>query len=59
MIMEIAVITLVILVAAWYISKRLRASWQRKENACSNCDGTTCKQTGKQDCQGGCKDQDL
>ena len=58
--MEIVVITLVILVAAWYIAKRFRASWQRKENACSHCNGSTCKQSLKQDCQSGSgsKDQD-
>lgn len=55
--MEILIITLVILVAIWYITKRFHASWRKKESPCSNCDGTTCKQARKPDCQGSEKDQ--
>jgi hypothetical protein len=58
MIMDITIITLIILVAAWFTFKHFRLAWQKKENPCSDCDGSTCKQTLSQGCHGSEKEKD-
>ena len=49
--MDILIITVIVLLAIWYVVHRFRATWQKKEHPCADCDGTTCKHGMKQDCQ--------
>lgn len=65
--MDIVIIILIVLIALWYIVRRFRATWQKREHPCSDCDGTTCKHTlrqehqdgeGCQGCQNGERDRD-
>ena len=56
--MDIIIITLIVLLAIWYIGRRFRATWRKKETPCADCDGTVCKHTMKQDCQDGRENSD-